>query len=104
MCFSFVMADWVQKGFFGVPILKIVSKAIAISDSLYRKLKRLKGRRTFSATIEDSIGRAGRIADVVEMGILEESTREEVRQDFADAGRRTARRLGHEVDSKYDLK
>jgi predicted CopG family antitoxin len=41
-----------------------MSKNIAISDDVYRRLKREKGDRSFSEVIEEHLDRGGRLGDV----------------------------------------
>lgn len=47
------------------------SKNIAISDDVYRKLKREKGKRSFSEVIEEKLESGRRIADVTGIGALD---------------------------------
>ena len=51
-----------------------MSKNIAISDEVYRRLKREKGDRSFSEVIEETLNAGGEIADVTGQGILDPET------------------------------
>ena len=59
-----------------------MSKNIAISDDVYRRLKREKGNRSFSEVIEEKLDTGGQIADVTGQGILESGTYEEVSEEI----------------------
>jgi len=51
-----------------------MSKNIAISDEVYRRLKREKGDRSFSEVIEETLDAGGEIADVTGQEILDPET------------------------------
>lgn len=59
-----------------------MSKNIAISDEVYRRLKREKGDRSFSELIEERLDRSGQLADVTGQGIFEPGTYEEVSEEI----------------------
>ena len=48
-----------------------MSKNIAISDDVYRRLKREKGDRSFSDLIADTLDEGGRLADVTGQQVLD---------------------------------
>jgi hypothetical protein len=51
-----------------------MSKNIAISDDVYRRLKREKGDRSFSDLIADTLDEGGRLADVTGQQVLDPET------------------------------
>ena len=51
-----------------------MSKNIAISDDVYRRLKREKGDRSFSEVIADKLDGGGEISDVTGQGIFDAET------------------------------
>lgn len=59
-----------------------MSKNIAISEEVYRKLKREKGDRSFSEVIEEKLTGSGTLADVTGQQIFEEGTRIAVKDDI----------------------
>lgn len=59
-----------------------MSKNIAISDDVYRALKREKGDRSFSDVIRDRLEEGGNLADVTGAGILDPETQEAVKEDI----------------------
>lgn len=59
-----------------------MSKNIAISDEVYRMLKREKGDRSFSEVIEDHIQSGGTLADVSGQEIFEPGTLDAVKDDI----------------------
>lgn len=77
-----------------------MSKNIAISDDVYRKLKREKGDRSFSDVIEEKLETGGRIADVTGMGVLDEAIYEAVTDDIERLSRGTETRLEEEFDGE----
>jgi predicted CopG family antitoxin len=72
---------------------QIMSKNIAISDDVYRKLKREKGDRSFSDVIEEKLETGARIADVTGTGVLDEAVYEAVTDDIERLSRGTETRL-----------
>lgn len=74
-----------------------MSKNIAISDDVYRKLKREKGDRSFSEVIEAKLQRGGRLADVTGQGIFDAGTHEDVKGEIRQLSRGTAQRLRDET-------
>lgn len=59
-----------------------MSKNIAISDEVYRRLEREKGDRSFSEVIAAHLESGGRLADVTGQGIFNEGTHEAVEEDI----------------------
>lgn len=77
-----------------------MSKNIAISDEVYRKLKREKGDRSFSEVIEETLESGGRIADVTGAGVLDREIYGAVEDDIERLSRGTATRLEGEHDEE----
>lgn len=73
-----------------------MSKNIAISDEVYRKLKREKGDRSFSELLEDRLETSGKLADVTGTGIFDEGTVAEVKADVRALSEGTTARLDDE--------
>lgn len=73
-----------------------MSKNIAISDDVYRKLKREKGDRSFSDVIEEKLETGGRIADIMGRGVLDETSYEEAKDDIKRLSQGTETRLEEE--------
>lgn len=78
-----------------------MSKNIAISDDVYRKLKREKGDRSFSEVIEEKLETGGRITDVTGTGILDRETYEEVKNDIEQLSHGTEARLEEELPDDH---
>lgn len=74
-----------------------MSKNIAISDDVYRRLKREKGDRSFSELIEERLDRSGRLADVTGQEIFEPGTYEEVSEEIETLSEGTLDRLTDET-------
>ncbi|PSP76998.1 hypothetical protein BRC81_11705 [Halobacteriales archaeon QS_1_68_20] len=74
-----------------------MSKNIAISDDVYRELKREKGDRSFSEVIRDSLEGGLRIEEVAGVGVLDEETYEGVRDDVEELSRGTLSNLDDET-------
>lgn len=55
-----------------------MSKNIAVSDEVYRRLRREKGDRSFSELIADTLDDGGRLADVTGQQIIDPDTSHEV--------------------------
>ena len=55
-----------------------MSKNIAISDEVYRRLKREKGDRSFSEVIADTLDSGGGLTDVTGQQILDPETYDDV--------------------------
>lgn len=70
-----------------------MSKNIAISDEVYRKLKREKGDRSFSEVIEAHIHSGGKLADVTGQEIFEPETIDAVTDDVEALSSGTLDRL-----------
>lgn len=77
-----------------------VSKNIAISDDVYRKLKREKGDRSFSEVIEDRLNASTRLADVTGQRILDEDTVESVKRDVERLSAGTLSRLDEDSEAR----
>ncbi len=74
-----------------------MSKNIAISDDVYRRLKREKGDRSFSEVIEESLDNGGSIADVTGQKIFNERTYDEVADEIARLSEGTVDRVTDET-------
>lgn len=74
-----------------------MSKNIAISDEVYRRLKREKGDRSFSELIAERLDEGGRLVDVTGQRILDRETTEEVRSTIGDLSEGTMDRLDDEA-------
>ncbi|MFC6722092.1 antitoxin VapB family protein [Halobacteriaceae archaeon SHR40] len=59
-----------------------MSKNIAISDEVYRRLKREKGDKSFSELIEAKLDSGGQLADVTGHQILDPETYDEVSEEM----------------------
>jgi len=59
-----------------------MSKNIAISDDVYRRLKREKGDRSFSEVIADKLDGGGEISDVTGQGIFDAETPDTVADEI----------------------
>ena len=59
-----------------------MSKNIAISDEVYRRLKREKGDRSFSEVIAAKLESGGDISDVAGQGIFEPDTYDTVSEEI----------------------
>lgn len=70
-----------------------MSKNIAISDEVYRLLKREKGDRSFSEVIEAHIQVDGKLADVTGQEIFDPDTIEAVNDDIEELSSGTLDRL-----------
>ena len=73
-----------------------MSKNIAISDDVYRRLKREKGDRSFSEVIEETLDAGGEIADVTGQEILDPETYDTVSDEIARLSDGTVDRLTDE--------
>lgn len=60
-----------------------MSRHIAISDDVYRRLKREKGDRSFSEVIEAALDSSGQLADVAGQEIFDAETDERISEEFA---------------------
>lgn len=70
-----------------------MSKNIAISDEVYRMLKREKGDRSFSEVIEAHINSGGTLADVTGQEIFDPGTVDDVKGDIEELSDGTLDRL-----------
>lgn len=74
-----------------------MSKNIAVSDEVYRKLKREKGDRSFSEVIAERLRATNRLADVTGEGILNEEAIEAAKEDIERLSAGTLTRLDDEA-------
>jgi predicted CopG family antitoxin len=74
-----------------------MSKNIAISDDVYRRLKREKGDRSFSELIEERLDRSGQLADVTGQEIFEPGTYENVSEEISTLSDGTLDRMTDET-------
>ena len=74
-----------------------MSKNIAISDDVYRRLKREKGNRSFSEVIEDHLDQGGRLGDVTGQEIFGPETYEQVSEEIGQQSEGTLERLTDET-------
>ncbi|MFW5978204.1 MAG: antitoxin VapB family protein [Halohasta sp.] len=74
-----------------------MSKNIAISDDVYRKLKREKGDRSFSDVIRDHLDDNRTLQDVTGAGIFGEESYEMIKADIEELSRGTLSRLDDET-------
>jgi predicted CopG family antitoxin len=74
-----------------------MSKNIAISDDVYRELKREKGERSFSDVIRDNLEEHRRLADVTGTGVLDPDTQAAVKDDVERLSQGTLSRLDDET-------
>ena len=70
-----------------------MSKNIAISDDVYRRLKREKGDRSFSDLIADTLDDGGQLADVTGQQVLDPETYAEVTREMERLSDGTLERL-----------
>jgi len=74
-----------------------MSKNIAISDEVYRELKREKGDRSFSEVIESALEDGLRITDVTGQKALGESTYDDIKSDIETLSDGTLSRIDDET-------
>ncbi|ELY37656.1 antitoxin VapB family protein [Natronorubrum tibetense] len=74
-----------------------MSKNIAISDEVYRELKREKGDRSFSDVISDHLEERRQLADVTGAGVLDRETHDAVKEDIGELSRGTLSNLDNET-------
>jgi predicted CopG family antitoxin len=74
-----------------------MSKNIAISDDVYRKLKREKGDRSFSEVIEEHLSTSMRLAEVTGQGVLDAESVEAARRDVERLSEGTLTRLDEDA-------
>lgn len=74
-----------------------MSKNIAISDDVYRRLKREKGDRSFSELIEERLDRSGQLADVTGQEIFGPETYEQISEEIDKLSEGTLERLPDET-------
>ncbi|PSP82767.1 hypothetical protein BRC96_11215 [Halobacteriales archaeon QS_6_64_34] len=74
-----------------------MSKNIAISDDVYRRLKREKGDRSFSEVIAEKLDGGGEIADVTGQGIFDAKTPDDVADEIEQLSEGTMNRMTDET-------
>lgn len=74
-----------------------MSKNIAISDDVYRELKREKGDRSFSEVIQDHLEARRQLAAVTGAGVLDAETQTAVTADIERLSQGTLSRLDDET-------
>jgi predicted CopG family antitoxin len=74
-----------------------MSKNIAISDEVYRRLKREKGDRSFSEVIADTLDSGGGLTDVTGQQILDPETYDDVDAEIERLSDGTLDRLSDET-------
>ena len=74
-----------------------MSKNIASSDDVYRRLKREKGDRSFSEVIEDHLDQGGRLGDVTGQKIFGPETYDQVSKEIGQLSEGTVERLTDET-------
>lgn len=74
-----------------------MSKNIAISDDVYRRLKREKGDRSFSEVIAEKLDSGGRLAEVTGQGVLDPDANEAAREEIGRLSAGTMDRLDGET-------
>lgn len=74
-----------------------MSKNIAISDEVYRRLKKEKGDKSFSELIEEKLDSGGELADVTGQQVLDRKTYEEVSEEIERLGDGTLDRMSDET-------
>jgi predicted CopG family antitoxin len=74
-----------------------MSKNIAISDDVYRRLKREKGDRSFSEVIEEHLDRGGRLGDVTGQKIFDPETYDHVSKEIGHLSEGTVERVTDET-------
>ncbi|WP_306060028.1 antitoxin VapB family protein [Natronococcus wangiae] len=74
-----------------------MSRNIAISDDVYRELKREKGERSFSDVIRDHLKERRQLADVTGAGVLDPDVQTAVKDDVERLSQGTLSRLDDET-------
>ena len=74
-----------------------MSKNIAISDEVYRRLKREKGDRSFSEVIAAKLDSGGQLADVTGQQVFDPETYEEVTDEIGRLSDGTLERVEDET-------
>jgi len=74
-----------------------MSKNIAISDDVYRRLKREKGDRSFSEVIAEKLDDSSKIADVTGQEIFDSETPDEVADEIERLSEGTMDRVADET-------
>ena len=73
-----------------------MSKNIAISDEVYRRLKREKGDRSFSEVIADTLDSGGGLTDVTGQQVLDPETYDDIDAEMERLSEGTLNRLTDE--------
>lgn len=74
-----------------------MSKNIAISDDVYRELKREKGDRSFSEVIKEHLDERRELADVTGTRVLDPDAYEDAKEDVERMSRGTLSRIDDET-------
>ena len=74
-----------------------MSKNIAISDEVYRRLKREKGDRSFSEVIADTLDSGGGLTDVTGQQVLDPETYDDIDAEMERLSEGTLNRLTDET-------
>ncbi|MFB6296139.1 MAG: antitoxin VapB family protein [Halobacteriales archaeon] len=74
-----------------------MSRNIAISDDVYRRLKREKGDRSFSEVIAEKLDAGGRLGEVTGQGVLDPEAHEEAREEIERLSEGTLDRIDDEA-------
>jgi len=74
-----------------------MSKNIAVSDAVYRELKREKGDRSFSDVIQDHLDDNRTLEEVTGAGVFGEESYETIKTDIEELSRGTLSRLDDET-------
>jgi predicted CopG family antitoxin len=76
---------------------KNVSKNIAISDEVYRRLKREKGNRSFSEVIAAKLDAGGRLGEVTGQGVLDPEAHKAAQEEIERLSEGTLDRVDDEA-------
>jgi len=76
---------------------KHMSKNIAISDDVYRRLKREKGDRSFSEVIDEKLDSGGTLAEVSGQQLFDPETADRVTEEIESLSRGTVERVTDET-------
>lgn len=74
-----------------------MSKNIAVSDEVYRVLKREKGRKSFSELIKERLKGRGKIEDVAGARVLDRETYTEAKRTVGRMSSGTMERVNRET-------
>ena len=74
-----------------------MSKNIAISDEVYRRLKREKGDRSFSEVIDAKLDSGGTLAEVSGQQVFDAETADRISDEIESLSRGTIERITDET-------